>query len=375
MSEPLKDQFFNPGSINTLADHLLRCAPEFDRSAFVQSAGNGLDELELMQRSGQITKALHRHLPADFEQASEILLATLHPDEQRSIADLQTDASGLAGFIVLPMSIFVAEAGQNHFELSMRLLKEMTKCFSAEFAIRFFLLKNLKRTFRVLGEWVEDENFHVRRLVSEGSRPRLPWAMRLPALMKDPSPLFPLLEKLKSDPELYVRRSVANSLNDIAKDHPERVIRTARSWHGKCRETDWIVKHACRTLLKQGRREALALFGFGPVRLKNNIRLRLDKPKIKMGKRLKFDFKANVVKGKNQKLRLEYSIDFVKSNGKTSAKIFHVAEKARVGDAITFTRVHSFADLTTRKHYAGVHTLSVIVNGQKAAFTVFELEQ
>ena len=375
MAEALKDQFFNPSMIAVLADHLLRCAPEFDRSAFVQLAGNGLHELELMQRSAQITRALHRHLPGDFEKAAEILLGTLHPDEQRAIADLKSDASGLAGFIVLPMSVFVAESGQDHFDLTIGLLKEMTKCFSAEFAIRFFLQKDLKRTLKVLSKWVLDENFHVRRLVSEGSRPRLPWAMRLPALMKDPSPLFPLLEKLKSDPELYVRRSVANSLNDIAKDHPERVIRTARSWHGNCAETDWIVKHACRTLLKQGRRDALALFGFGPVCLKNKIRLSLAKTKIRMGGKLEFAFKADVTKGKDRKLRLEYVIDFVKANGKTSAKVFHVSEKTRVGDMIAFTRAHSFADLTTRKHYAGAHTLSVIVNGQKAAFAIFELEQ
>ena len=375
MAELFKDQFFNPETIGAMADHLLRCAPDFERSDFVRSAKKGLHGLELMQRSAQITKALHQFLPADFEKAAEILLGTLHPEEKRDISDLETDANGLAGFIVLPMSVFVAEAGQDHFELSMSLLKAMTKCFSSEFAIRFFLLKDLKRTLRVLNKWVVDENYHVRRLVSEGSRPRLPWAMRLPVLMKDPSPLFPLLEKIKADPELYVRRSVANNLNDIAKDHPDRVIRTAKSWQGNSAETNWVIKHGCRTLLKQGRPEALALFGFGPVGLKGKVRLNLDKTKICLGAKLEFEFKADVAKGKNQKLRLEYVIDFVKANGKTSTKVFQISEKGRVGDAINFTRSHKFTELTTRKHYAGVHTLTVIVNGQKAAFADFELKK
>jgi 3-methyladenine DNA glycosylase AlkC len=373
MPELFKDQFFNPQTIRALADHLLRCAPDFDRSAFVRSAGHGLEHLELMQRSAQITKALHQFLPADYEKAAAILLASLHPEEQRDISNLETDANGLAGFIVLPLSVFVAEAGQDHFELSMSLLKAMTKCFSSEFAIRFFLLKDLKRTLKVLQQWASDDNYHVRRLVSEGSRPRLPWAMRLPALMQDPSPLFPLLEKLKSDPELYVRRSVANNLNDIAKDHPDLVIQTAQSWQGKSRETDWVIKHACRTLLKKGRPDALELFGFGPVALKNNTQLSLDKSRLRIGDKLTFDFKADVIKGEKQKLRLEYVVDFVKANGKTSAKVFQISEKERVGDTINITRTHKFADLTTRKHYAGVHGLTVMVNGKKAAFVEFEL--
>ncbi len=166
----------------------------------------------------------------------------------------------------MPMAHYVGLRGHDHFDLSMTLLKAFTKRFSSEFGIRFFLLDDPEQTLSVLKQWTKDEDKHVRRLVSEGSRPRLPWAMRLPLFIKDPAPVIVLLELLKDDNDEYVRRSVANNLNDIAKDHPSVVADIAGQWmQGADKQRQQLIRHACRTLIKQGNKKVLRVFGFKPV--------------------------------------------------------------------------------------------------------------
>ena len=227
--EPFKE-VFNLTSISAMADHLDRRQGDFDREGFIAFATDGLAALELKQRSDQITNALYRYLPKDFCCAAEILLGILRPEENVSISNQATTDTGVAGWLVMPMCDYVARHGQEHFHLAMELLKEMTKRSSSEFAIRHFLISAQKETLAEVLLWAEDDNYHVRRLASEGTRPRLPWAMQLPNFISDPSPLIPLLEKLRDDPEEYVRRSVANNLNDIAKDHPDLVAEIAGKW-------------------------------------------------------------------------------------------------------------------------------------------------
>jgi len=224
MPEPFKT-FFNEHLIHDMGAELVKAWPGFDHEEFVASATNNLDKLELKARSAQITDALATCLPDDFEQAAEIMRASLAPPDADALA-----GNGITGWAIMPMTHYVGLHGLGHFDISMTLFREMTKRFSAEFDIRHFLLEEPDRTLRVLRRWTCDSDHHVRRLVSEGTRPRLPWAMRLPAFIEDPAPVLPLLEALRDDKEEYVRRSVANNLNDIAKDHPDLVARLAEQW-------------------------------------------------------------------------------------------------------------------------------------------------
>jgi 3-methyladenine DNA glycosylase AlkC len=221
-------------------------------------------------------------------------------------------------------------------------------------------------------QWAEHRNEHVRRLASEGSRPRLPWGMRLPALIADPSPLVPILEKLRADPSEMVRRSVANNLNDIAKDHPAFVLDLARRWHGENDATDALLKHACRTLLKRGDAGALRLFGHDHEVQARIIDLRLSETRLPIGGTLGFSFTVALKQKEAAKLRLEYAVDFVKASGATSRKVFKISERRfDAGERARIARRHRFTDFSTRKHYAGPHRIAMLVNGiERATRTV-----
>jgi 3-methyladenine DNA glycosylase AlkC len=223
MAEPLKNQY-GADVPRAIAAMIAAVHPHFDSVQFVREALDGYEALELMPRGKKIAHALRAHLPADYEQAVAILLASLDQPHGRN-PDLS-----LASFLYLPHTVFVVEYGLAHFEVSMRAQHALTQRFTAEFSIRPFLVHHPEATLRQLAVWATDPSAHVRRLVSEGTRPRLPWAPRLRQFQTDPAPVLALLELLKDDPELYVRRSVANSLNDIGKDHPEVLNRTAQAW-------------------------------------------------------------------------------------------------------------------------------------------------
>jgi len=218
--------------------------------------------------------------------------------------------------------------------------------------------------------WSKHDNEHVRRLASEGCRPALPWAMALPSFKEDPSPVLPILETLKNDPSEYVRRSVANNLNDISKTHPDLVASLAKQWLGQSKEVDWVVKHACRTLLKKGNRDVLDLFGFhqGDALVVSNFVLRTSE--VVLGEDLIFTF---TIEAKEEtRLRLEYGVDFMKANGKKSRKVFQISESTmKAGEVREYEKVHSFKEITTRKHYTGEHDVTLIVNGEERADATF----
>jgi len=225
-----------------------------------------------------------------------------------------------------------------------------------------------------MGLWAESKSHHVRRLASEGCRPRLPWAMALPEFKQEPGPVLLVLEKLKNDESEYVRRSVANNLNDISKDNPQLVIEVARNWLGDNRKLDWVVKHACRTLLKQGQPEIMELFGFAkPDHIK--IKEFVAQPSVEIGDNLDFSFTLETQHKKLGKLRIEYVIDFVKKNGNLSRKIFKISESDTKNNSKTVTKSHSFKKISTRKYYAGNHVISIIVNGHEMASTEFLLNE
>lgn len=190
----------------------------------------------------------------------------------------------------------------------------------------------------------------------------LPWGQALPRFKKDPSPVLTILEILKADPSRYVRTSVANNLNDISKTHPDLVAEIARDWYGKNAYTDWIVKHGCRTLLKKGIREVMDIFEFTDAGLVSIDGFALDTTSVLIGENLTFSFAVSAEE--TTKVRLEYGIDYVKANGTRSRKIFQISEIVLKAHQVkTYTKTHSFANISSRKHYPGIHSLTLIVNG------------
>ncbi|MEM7170320.1 MAG: hypothetical protein AAF530_09115 [Pseudomonadota bacterium] len=375
MPEAFKN-VFNPERIAEMGKHLERADPNFDRTAFVTAACDKLETLELKQRSDQICQALARTLPGEFEKAAVILEKSLASEdwEAAAAAGNEKPADGITAWPIMPLAHYVSLRGQDHFELSLTLLREMTKRFTAEFAIRPFILAQPDKTLAMLWDWTEDPNHHVRRLVSEGTRPRLPWGLRLPPFIENPEPIFPLLERIKDDDSDYVRRSVANNLNDIAKDHPDRVAQIAKAWlKGASAERQKLVRHACRSLIKQGHPATMGALGFGPapVRLES---FEVQTPVVHLGEALIFDM-ALCLDGKEPRdLVLDYVIHHRKANGSTSAKVFKWKSLSlSPGERHEAARRHKIKAITTRVYYSGPHGVEIMVNGKSLGRRDFDL--
>lgn len=373
MPEPFKN-LLNEKIIIGMGGHLAKAWPEFDSAAFAARATKNLDDLELKERSAQITEALSAFLPDDFERAALIMLASLAPDDGGDIGSAEVNCRGIEGWAVMPMTHYVGLRGLEHFDLSMMLLKEMTKRSSSEFGIRFFLLAEPERTLSVLKTWVDDPNYNVRRLISEGTRPRLPWAMRLPAFMEDPAPILPLLEALKDDGEEYVRRSVANNLNDIAKDHPDIVARIAGQWlKGADKSRKRLIRHACRTLIKQGHQGTLKALGYGPPCIELE-KLGIFTPRVPFGAALEFELWLASTANYAQPLIIDYAIHHRKASGSTTPKIFKWKTTTLAPlETLRAKRKHAIKKITTRVYYPGAHLLEIFVNGVSIGREDFEL--
>lgn len=249
-------------AVDCLANNIAYVYPEFRANEFRKCALDNLDSMEFMERSTHIARALRTHLPEKYDKAVEVILASLTPP------NAATEGLGLAVLFYQPHSCFISaygldkeyNGGDDPFEISMKAQYELTKRNTSEFSIRPYLVNCQERTLSQLEEWVSDPDPHVRRLCSEGSRSRLPWAPRIPAFVKDPSPILPILESLKNDQSIYVRRSVANSLGDIAKDHPDLVFELCESWLSVAsKEVKWVIRHALRLPAKKGDKVALQL--------------------------------------------------------------------------------------------------------------------
>ncbi|WP_126454756.1 DNA alkylation repair protein [Sulfuriflexus mobilis] len=373
MAEPFKN-LLNKKVIEGMAGHFQSQWPEFDARGFVAAATKNLEKLELKARTERITDTMIEFFPADFEKSGKILLASLGPPLGDDISAGAVDARGIAGWAITPLTHYVGLRGHDHFELSMRLFKEMTKRASAEFGIRFFLLRSPIKTLSTLKNWAADDNQHVRRLVSEGSRPRLPWAMRLSAFIEDPAPVIELLERLKDDDKEYVRRSVANSLNDISKDHPELVAKIAEQWmKGASQERIKLIRHACRTLLKNGNKKALKVHGFKPPKIQQTS-IDIATPKVVFGDALQFSLSIRPDSKQDQSLMIDYIIHHQKANGKTSPKVFKWRTATlSANNTLTLTKKHAIKKITTRVYYPGLHTVEVMVNGVSAGRADFQL--
>ena len=375
MPEPFKN-FFNEPLIISMGDHLTKSWPDFQTTAFVAQALENFEQLELKERSTQISQALSEFLPEDFTEASEILRNSLAPEKNKSSLNEQAPSGslGIEGWGIMPLTSYVARHGLEHFDLSLSLLQEMTKRFSAEFDIRFFLISDPERTLTTLTTWLDHPSHHVRRLISEGTRPRLPWAVQLPEFIKDPSPILPLLDALKDDDEEYVRRSVANNLNDIAKDHPDMVADIAEKWgRGANKNRQKLIRHACRTLIKQGHQKTLAALGYSAPDITIDS-LTINTPNVIFGNALNFDLSLTSQSEKPQSLIIDYAIHHRKANGKTSAKVFkwkNITLKPAASHSAQ--KKHVIKKITTRKYYPGQHHLEIFINGQSYGLRDFEL--
>lgn len=317
MGEPLKT-FFSPALVRRLAGDLARAEPTFPSRAFIKEATAGLSELELVDRGKHIASALGKHLPSAYPDAVDVLLRSLGPEHA---TDELVDV-GMAPFFYLPHVLFVAERGLEHFDLSMRAQYELTKRFSAEGSIRPYIAQEPERTLAVLRGWARDENAHVRRLVSEGTRLRLPWAMRVPWLDRNPERVIDLLDLLKDDRATLVRRSVANNLNDLGKVHPKLLVDTCARWLDDASpERRDLIEHALRSAIKRGEAGALRLLGFGQKPAVAIEDVRLEPRRVAIGGRVTVSFSIRSKARKPQDLLIDLALHFVKANGNSSPSI------------------------------------------------------
>ncbi len=370
--EPFKNNF-SLQLVACIADHLQKHVASFDRNTFEAPIQRDLEKLELKERSQLIADHVHLALPSDHQERSRILIAMLHPDEDNHANQL-SDEQGICGWGISPLTTVVGQHGLDDFDGSLRLLKEMTKRFSSEFDIRYFLLADQERALNIILEWVDDPNTHVRRLASEGTRPRLPWAMQLPRLRMNPQPTLPILQALRDDKEEYVRRSVANHLNDIAKDHPDLVAHMAIDWmQGANKERERLVRHACRTLIKQGHTIALKAMGVGVPKIEFHG-LSIESSTVEFGDALIFSVELHSTSDRVQSLLIDYVVHFRKANGRLADKVFKWKQATlQGGEILSAKRSHSIRPITTRRYYNGQHALSLRINGQDFGFTEFDL--
>ncbi|MCC6572306.1 MAG: DNA alkylation repair protein [Planctomycetes bacterium] len=363
MAEYTLKSFFSPGLVRRLAGEIARVHPKFARNAFIAGACKGLDALELLDRGRHIARVLYDHLPPSYPEAVDVLLRSLGPEH----ATDELLGVGLAPFFYLPHTMIVAERGLDHFDLSMRAQYELTKRFSAEASIRPYIKADPERVFAVLRGWARDKNAHVRRLVSEGTRLRLPWAMRVPWLDANPQRVLALLELLKDDPASVVRRSVANSLNDLGKVYPELLNRTCAAWlKDASAERRALVEHALRGAIKRGDGAALKLLGFGGKAAVSLENVRFEPRKVVIGGKVRMTFELRSTASKPQELLVDVAVHFRKKSGGASPKVLKLKRLTlpAKGTAAFETRF-SLAVHTTRVPQPGKHAVDVLVNGSR----------
>lgn len=356
MAEPLK-YMYSKTLINNLSIQIKIEYNNFDSKEFEKNVFNvDWENRELKERMHHIARTLNKFLPKDYVKSLNIL---------------KQIAPKFDGFEYMFFQDYVELFGLDFYDESISSLELFTQYASSEFAIRAFILKYEEKTMNQMLKWAKSSNFHIRRLSSEGCRPRLPWAVALPNFKKDPSKVFEILELLKDDDSLYVRKSVANNLNDISKDNPQLIINTISSWKNRNKNCDWILKHGSRTLLKSGNKEVLNFFGFGDV---SHVKLKdfVISKEVNEGSSLLFDFSLSSNKPIGN-IRVEYAIYFLKANNKLSKKIFMISSSFVSKNIKAISKKHSFKKISTRKYYKGTHGLSIIVNGIEMEYKEFIL--
>ena len=358
---PELKHIFNTERINLIADLLSTATSAFNRQVFVSHAIHELENLNLMQRMRQISEAY-------FVGMKPLSLA-----EQFKILR-QIGPAFHHGFAAISLCEFVARYGLDDLEASLSTLHFLTQFGSAEFAIRPFIEKYPTETMKQMQLWSHDNNEHVRRLASEGCRPRLPWSFQLSAMKQDPSLAWPILTQLNQDDSLYVRKSVANHLNDISKDHPEWLLEQLKNWDRSNLQTQWIIRHGLRTLIKQGHPEALNLIGVSTQVDINVSAFSVTPTHIELGQSISIELTCQLNQTTDADLVIDYAMIYPKANGKMSRKVFKWKRISLIpNQSIQFSKQQLIKDFSTRKHYAGLYQIELLINGRVYAETSFHL--
>ncbi|MCH7335759.1 hypothetical protein [Acinetobacter sp. NIPH 2699] len=350
---------FDGALLQFIAESISRHFPSFRSQEFLKIE-SALTAMEMKSRVKLIRDALAKELPQAYPQALEILVAVLHDEELR-------------GFSVWPIAEFIQTYGLHHPDISLEALKLVTMRFTSEWAVRPFIKKYPEKTMDFLLQCTQDENVDIRRWASEGTRPRIPWGERLQVFIQNPSATHDILETLKFDPELFVRKSVANHLNDIAKDHPEYVITVLKRWQRQAqgenqKKIDWIIRQALRTLIKNGNPDALALIG---VKYGASIKIEhfaIKQEQIKLGENLEFAVQVQSTSDQPQKIVIDYIMHFMKLNQKTAPKVFKLRFfELPAHGIVAIAKAHPIKKITTRQYYSGMQRIEIQINGEVLA--------
>jgi 3-methyladenine DNA glycosylase AlkC len=355
-SPPALKEIFDAARFRQMAKDVSSVYPRFDSRKFLGLTLPSLPEQSLLQRMRSMSHALHATLPLPYPDVVQVL---------RDTAPLVD-----RGFVTLVFPDYVSVYGREHFALSMEALKYFTPFGSSEFAVREFIRIDFARALKTMEKWSKDKDEHVRRLASEGTRPRLPWSFRLDRLILDPAPVAPLRE----DPSLYVRKSVANHLNDITKDHPEWVLTRLQQWDLDHPHTSWIAKRALRTMIKRGDARALSVIGVeGPAEVAVKT-FQIHPTSVRLGEQVRLALSCQSLAQKPQKLVIDYIVHYVKKAGHANAKVFKWKELILgPGESMTLEKRQRFQDFTTRVHHPGLHKVELMINGQVLAEGEFHL--
>ncbi len=349
----------NKDILRQFARDMKKVYPKLNEKEFYQALIKGLDQLELKARIERAADVAYRYLPSSYEQGLNVLYRFVEGKDNKLL------------YLFLPN--FIAKYGQEDYERSIKAIRDFTQYSSSEEGVRIFLELNLNKTINYMMKWTTSKNVHIRRLASEGSRPRLPWAKKISAFIEDPQLAWPILEALKEDCEKYVQKSVANHINDISKDHPDWVVKKVSQWDRSCEPTAWIVKHGMRSLIKRGHKGALKLFGTHQLP-KVELREVNWKKSVKIGQVFNFQVEIVSKSKKEQVLMIDYIMHFVKNNGKSSAKVFKLKKcKLSSKESVLLKSKYTFKDLSTRKHYTGRHSWQLKINGEAMQSYAFEV--
>jgi 3-methyladenine DNA glycosylase AlkC len=367
-----------PEAPRLLGEQLASAGLGLRPARFAQQAGSDFDQLGLMDRGRRLADVLARCLPTEFPEAAALLTASMgQPLGLDAHGEPVASGDVPSGFFYLPHSFYIAEHGLHHLDEALRAQHALTQRFTAELSLRPFLLTHTQDTLAALAVWAEDPNAHVRRAASEATRPRLPWAARLPAFIRDPSPVLPLLTRLRDDPSSYVRRSVANHLNDIGKDHPERLNALAAEWLGEAPvpvSRQALLRHALRTAIKRGDTQALALFGHGQRSALVVQTTGLHPAAVRIGERVTLRCALHNPTHQPATALVDWRVHYVKANGSQSPKVF----KGRTvsiepGATVLLEKTLSLRQMTTRVHHPGRHGVEITLNGHSQPVGHFDL--
>jgi len=347
---------FNGELLQHFATAILVYFPSFRSEEFLKIEAE-LHQMEMKARVRRIRDCLAQELPQDYPRALEILMQVLHQDTFR-------------GFSIWPIAEFIQSYGLNDLKISLEALQLLTTRFTSEWAVRPLIKHYPEETMDFLLQCTQHENVDIRRWASEGTRPRLPWGEHLQKFIQNPEATKDILEALKFDTELFVRKSVANHLNDISKDHPDYVIQLLNRWQKQAQGEDqkkieWIIKHALRTLIKNGHPKALALIGVHYDAMINIEKFKIIENQLRLGDDLEFEIQIQSLSNQTQRVVMDYILHFMKSNQKTAPKVFKLRTfELAAHERVVIKKKHTVRKVTTRQYYTGQQKIEIQVNGK-----------